>query len=87
LKQPATFKVLAKPGAFELRFKGRNFAEGAELVVTGAKEGEIKIPLKPGKDGAPTEARLLNATAGQTLDFLLPAGNTEWMTLIEPYRE
>ena len=87
LKQPATFRILAKPGAYELRFKGRNFVEGAELVVTGPKEGAIKIPLKPGKDGAPTEARLLTVTAAQTLDFLLPAGNTEWLTLIEPYRE
>jgi hypothetical protein len=87
LKQPAMFKILAKPGAYELRFKGRNFGEGAELVVTGAKEGEIKIPLKPGKDGAPTEARLLTVTAAQTLDLLLPAGNTEWLTLIELYRE
>ena len=87
LKQPATFKILAKPGTYEPRFKGRNFGEGSELVVTGAKEGEIKIPLKPGKDGSPTEVRPLTATTGQTLDLLLPPGNTEWLTLIEPYRE
>jgi len=87
LKQPATFKVQAKPGTYQLQFKGRNFEEGAQLVVSGAKEGEIKIPLRPGKDGANTELRTLTVTAGQPLDIQLPPGNSEWLTLIEPYQE
>ncbi len=82
-KRPATFRVLAKPGIFRLQFKGGNFQEHDELIVTGAREGEIKIPLQPGKEGAPTTVQTLTAVAGQPLEIHLPVGTAEWLTLIE----
>jgi len=83
LRQPATFKILAKPGTYEFQFKGRSFKDGAELLVDGAKEGALILPLQPGKEGAATEPRKLTIVEGQTLDLLLPPGNIEWLTLIE----
>ncbi len=82
-RQPAAFKLDAKPGKYTLEFKGRGYPEGAELLVAGAKEGDLAIPLPEGKDGAPTAPVNLTVVAGQPLDIQIPPGAAQWLTIIE----
>ncbi len=82
-RQPASFKVDAKPGNYTLLFKGRGYPQGMDLVVSGAKEGDLTIPVPEGKDGAPTEAVTLTVVDGQPLDIQIPPGAAQWLTIIE----
>src|SRR5690606_22872364 len=87
LRKPATLTILAKPVTYKFQFKGRSCQEDAELVVVGAKEGELVLQLQPGKESAATETQTLTIVDGQTLDIQIPVGHTEWITLIERYTD
>ncbi|GHC05057.1 hypothetical protein GCM10007047_22490 [Cerasicoccus arenae] len=81
--QPSIFMVKPRPGTYRLQFKGKNFREGDELIVTGSSRAEIRIPLEPGDYGSPTETVTLVITDRQMLEIKMPAGRIEWLTLIE----
>ncbi|PTX99404.1 hypothetical protein DB346_16285 [Verrucomicrobia bacterium LW23] len=85
LYRPATFKVQVKPGLYRVEFKGENFREASELRVAGTTEGEAVIALPSANKGGttPTTEPQVIAVKDGLLEFQFPAGNIQWLTLVE----
>lgn len=83
LSRPASFAMSPPPGTYELRFKGKNFSEGAVLKISGSREGGIEVPLVPGNTGAPTDPVEVSIGEGESLELAIPVGAVEWLTLVQ----
>jgi hypothetical protein len=81
LHRPGVFRVDAAPGRYRVEIKGEEFRE-SEMKIMGSKEGELRVAL-PADDARSAASTHLEVTEGQPVEFHLPAGRIQWITLVE----